>query len=158
MRRGCARGPRLKGASSNSGLKFKPAYNPYTEPSMEIFGYHPLLKKTVELGDRSGSGRERERERIMMSLLGGPGSPDKRHRVRNANSNACFPLTGTAIVVRIEENLKSWSYASDWDLLREAKHRRRPRAGSVRLYCSLGFVAVGLVVGRAILIIRYNIA
>lgn len=21
-------------------LKFKPAYNPYTEPSMEIFGYH----------------------------------------------------------------------------------------------------------------------
>ena len=28
-------------------LRFKPAYNPYTEPSMEIFGYHdgkaPLL-------------------------------------------------------------------------------------------------------------------
>ena len=21
-------------------LRFKPAYNPYTEPSMEIFGYH----------------------------------------------------------------------------------------------------------------------
>mmetsp|Transcript_104427 Transcript_104427/g.207410 ORF Transcript_104427/g.207410 Transcript_104427/m.207410 type:complete len:500 (-) Transcript_104427:116-1615(-) len=34
-----------------TGLKFKPAYNPYTEPSMEIFGYHPLLKKTVELGN-----------------------------------------------------------------------------------------------------------
>merc|ERR1712137_1199248 len=32
-------------------LKFKPAYNPYTEPSMEIFGWHPLLKKTVELGN-----------------------------------------------------------------------------------------------------------
>merc|ERR1719221_1851550 len=32
-------------------LRFKPAYNPYTEPSMEIFGYHPLLKKTVELGN-----------------------------------------------------------------------------------------------------------
>lgn len=32
-------------------LKFKPAYNPYTEPSMEIFGYHPILKKTVELGN-----------------------------------------------------------------------------------------------------------
>ena len=32
-------------------VKFKPAYNPYTEPSMEIFGYHPLLKKTVELGN-----------------------------------------------------------------------------------------------------------
>jgi|Transcript_28485 phenylalanyl-tRNA synthetase alpha chain len=32
-------------------LKFKPAYNPYTEPSMEIFGYHPLLKKQVEVGN-----------------------------------------------------------------------------------------------------------
>jgi len=29
-------------------LKFKPAYNPYTEPSMEIFGYHPDLKKYVD--------------------------------------------------------------------------------------------------------------
>ena len=32
-------------------LKFKPAYNPYTEPSMEIFVYHPLLKKTIEIGN-----------------------------------------------------------------------------------------------------------
>jgi phenylalanyl-tRNA synthetase alpha chain len=32
-------------------LKFKPAYNPYTEPSMEIFGYHPTLKRWVELGN-----------------------------------------------------------------------------------------------------------
>lgn len=32
-------------------IRFKPAYNPYTEPSMEIFGYHPLLKKWVELGN-----------------------------------------------------------------------------------------------------------
>ena len=32
-------------------IKFKPAYNPYTEPSMEIFGYHPGLKKWVELGN-----------------------------------------------------------------------------------------------------------
>merc|ERR1712086_1108964 len=32
-------------------LKFKPAYNPYTEPSMEIFAYHPLLKKEVEVGN-----------------------------------------------------------------------------------------------------------
>jgi len=24
-------------------VRFKPAYNPYTEPSMEIFGYHPQL-------------------------------------------------------------------------------------------------------------------
>ena len=22
-------------------LRFKPAYNPYTEPSMEVFGFHP---------------------------------------------------------------------------------------------------------------------
>lgn len=32
-------------------LRFKPAYNPYTEPSMEIFGFHKLLNKTVELGN-----------------------------------------------------------------------------------------------------------
>jgi len=32
-------------------VKFKPAYNPYTEPSMEIFGYHPTLKKWVEIGN-----------------------------------------------------------------------------------------------------------
>lgn len=32
-------------------LKFKPAYNPYTEPSLEIFGYHPTLKKWVEIGN-----------------------------------------------------------------------------------------------------------
>eukprot|EP00811_Abedinium_folium_P031976 NODE_5243_length_1793_cov_6.473589.p1 GENE.NODE_5243_length_1793_cov_6.473589~~NODE_5243_length_1793_cov_6.473589.p1 ORF type:complete len:504 (-),score=161.98 NODE_5243_length_1793_cov_6.473589:161-1672(-) len=32
-------------------LRFKPAYNPYTEPSMEVFGYHPTLKKWVEVGN-----------------------------------------------------------------------------------------------------------
>eukprot|EP00933_Yihiella_yeosuensis_P008530 TRINITY_DN11402_c2_g1_i1.p1 TRINITY_DN11402_c2_g1~~TRINITY_DN11402_c2_g1_i1.p1 ORF type:complete len:513 (-),score=115.46 TRINITY_DN11402_c2_g1_i1:108-1646(-) len=32
-------------------LRFKPAYNPYTEPSMEIFGYHPILKKWIEVGN-----------------------------------------------------------------------------------------------------------
>jgi phenylalanyl-tRNA synthetase alpha chain len=32
-------------------IKFKPAYNPYTEPSMEIFGYHPTLKRWVEIGN-----------------------------------------------------------------------------------------------------------
>jgi phenylalanyl-tRNA synthetase alpha subunit len=31
-------------------LRFKPAYNPYTEPSMEIFGYHPELGKWTEIG------------------------------------------------------------------------------------------------------------
>lgn len=32
-------------------IRFKPAYNPYTEPSMEIFGYHPDLKKWTEIGN-----------------------------------------------------------------------------------------------------------
>ncbi|XP_047363765.1 phenylalanine--tRNA ligase alpha subunit isoform X2 [Vespa velutina] len=32
-------------------LKFKPAYNPYTEPSMEIFCYHNGLKKWIEIGN-----------------------------------------------------------------------------------------------------------
>jgi phenylalanyl-tRNA synthetase alpha chain len=34
-----------------TNLRFKPAYNPYTEPSMEIFGYHPTLKKWTEIGN-----------------------------------------------------------------------------------------------------------
>ena len=32
-------------------IKFKPAYNPYTEPSMEIFVFHPGLQKTIEIGN-----------------------------------------------------------------------------------------------------------
>ena len=32
-------------------LKYKPAYNPYTEPSLEIFGYHPQLKRWIEIGN-----------------------------------------------------------------------------------------------------------
>ena len=32
-------------------LRFKPAFNPYTEPSMEIFGYHPDLKVWTEIGN-----------------------------------------------------------------------------------------------------------
>jgi phenylalanyl-tRNA synthetase alpha chain len=32
-------------------MSFKPAYNPYTEPSMEIFVYHPQLGKTIEIGN-----------------------------------------------------------------------------------------------------------
>ncbi|TKA73118.1 hypothetical protein B0A49_03414 [Cryomyces minteri] len=34
-----------------TNLRFKPAYNPYTEPSMEIFGYHTGLGKWVEIGN-----------------------------------------------------------------------------------------------------------
>ncbi|BES89289.1 phenylalanyl-tRNA synthetase alpha [Nesidiocoris tenuis] len=32
-------------------LQFKPAYNPYTEPSMEIFCFHPGLNKWIEVGN-----------------------------------------------------------------------------------------------------------
>ena len=34
-----------------TNLKYKPAYNPYTEPSLEIFGFHPQLKKWIEIGN-----------------------------------------------------------------------------------------------------------
>lgn len=32
-------------------LRFKPAFNPYTEPSMEIFSYSEQLGKWVEVGN-----------------------------------------------------------------------------------------------------------
>jgi len=32
-------------------LRFKPAFNPYTEPSMEVFSYHEGLGKWVEIGN-----------------------------------------------------------------------------------------------------------
>ncbi len=32
-------------------LKFKPAFNPYTEPSMEIFAWHEGFKKWIEIGN-----------------------------------------------------------------------------------------------------------
>lgn len=32
-------------------LEFKPAYNPYTEPSMEIFCFHNGLGKWIEIGN-----------------------------------------------------------------------------------------------------------
>ena len=34
-----------------TNIKFKPAYNPYTEPSMEIFGFSPELKRWIEIGN-----------------------------------------------------------------------------------------------------------
>ncbi|OLL24046.1 Phenylalanine--tRNA ligase alpha subunit [Neolecta irregularis DAH-3] len=34
-----------------TNLRFKPTYNPYTEPSMEIYSYHSGLKKWVEIGN-----------------------------------------------------------------------------------------------------------
>eukprot|EP01062_Namystynia_karyoxenos_P025097 TRINITY_DN1983_c0_g1_i1.p1 TRINITY_DN1983_c0_g1~~TRINITY_DN1983_c0_g1_i1.p1 ORF type:complete len:607 (+),score=226.43 TRINITY_DN1983_c0_g1_i1:89-1909(+) len=32
-------------------LRFKPTYNPYTEPSMEVHGWHEGLKKVIEVGN-----------------------------------------------------------------------------------------------------------
>jgi len=32
-------------------LRFKPAFNPYTEPLLEIYGFHPQLKRWVEIGN-----------------------------------------------------------------------------------------------------------
>ncbi|KAF8974446.1 hypothetical protein BDZ97DRAFT_1911627 [Flammula alnicola] len=32
-------------------VRFKPAYNPYTEPSLEIFAFHPKLDRWVEVGN-----------------------------------------------------------------------------------------------------------
>jgi len=32
-------------------IRFKPTYNPYTEPSMEIFHWHEGLNKYVEIGN-----------------------------------------------------------------------------------------------------------
>ncbi|VDK88342.1 unnamed protein product [Litomosoides sigmodontis] len=34
-----------------TNLRFKPTYNPYTEPSMEIFAFHQGLQKWVEIGN-----------------------------------------------------------------------------------------------------------
>lgn len=34
-----------------SKLRFKPAYNPYTEPSCELYAYHDVSKKWVEIGN-----------------------------------------------------------------------------------------------------------
>jgi phenylalanyl-tRNA synthetase alpha chain len=38
-------------------IEFKPHYNPYTEPSFELFGTHPTTGKIVEIGN-SGIFRE----------------------------------------------------------------------------------------------------
>ncbi|KAI1823990.1 phenylalanyl-tRNA synthetase alpha chain [Xylaria intraflava] len=48
-------------------LQFKPAYNPYTEPSMEIFSFHKGLNKLVEIGN-SGMFRPE-----MLEAMGLPG-------------------------------------------------------------------------------------
>lgn len=34
-----------------TGLRFKPTYNPYTEPSLEIYSWHEGLNKWVEIGN-----------------------------------------------------------------------------------------------------------
>ncbi|KAH7822966.1 putative phenylalanyl-tRNA synthetase alpha chain [Monocercomonoides exilis] len=32
-------------------LKFQPTFNPYTEPSLEMYAFHPLLKAWIEIGN-----------------------------------------------------------------------------------------------------------
>ncbi|KAK0674204.1 putative phenylalanyl-tRNA synthetase alpha chain [Cercophora samala] len=39
------------GAMGVTDLRYKPAYNPYTEPSMEIFSHHKGLNKLIEIGN-----------------------------------------------------------------------------------------------------------
>ena len=46
-------------------VKFKPAYNPYTEPSMEIFGFSPQLNKWSVLGDADQRGRASDAARCI---------------------------------------------------------------------------------------------
>lgn len=41
-----------------SDVQFKPAFNPYTEPSMEIFAYHKGLGKWIEIGNSGMFRRE----------------------------------------------------------------------------------------------------
>ncbi|RYP64379.1 hypothetical protein DL771_008773 [Monosporascus sp. 5C6A] len=57
-----------------SSLKYKPAYNPYTEPSMEIFSYHKGLGKLIEIGN-SGMFRPE-----MLESMGLPGNSDVINR------------------------------------------------------------------------------
>ncbi len=53
-----------------SKLRYKPAFNPYTEPSMEVFAFHPMLNKWVEVGN-SGMFRPE-----MLRPMGVPGLPE----------------------------------------------------------------------------------
>lgn len=34
-----------------TNLRYKPTYNPYTEPSLEVYGYHEQLGKLIEIGN-----------------------------------------------------------------------------------------------------------
>jgi phenylalanyl-tRNA synthetase alpha chain len=34
-----------------TGIEFKPHYNPYTEPSFELFGRHPVTDELIEIGN-----------------------------------------------------------------------------------------------------------
>lgn len=43
--------PQLFRVSGIENLRFKHTYNPYTEPSMEIYAFHKHLNKWVEIGN-----------------------------------------------------------------------------------------------------------
>ena len=49
-------------------LRFKPAYNPYTEPSMEVFSYHAGLNKVVEIGNSGSMGATCPKGKRQMAL------------------------------------------------------------------------------------------
>ncbi|KAA6390506.1 MAG: putative Phenylalanine--tRNA ligase alpha subunit [Streblomastix strix] len=46
-------------------IRFQPTYNPYTEPSLEIYAVHPVLQKEIEIGN---SGVFREEVMIPLGL------------------------------------------------------------------------------------------
>jgi hypothetical protein len=43
--------------TGNHKLRFKPAFNPYTEPSMEVFSWHEGLGKWIEIANVSAAAR-----------------------------------------------------------------------------------------------------
>lgn len=49
--------------TGNHKLRFKPAFNPYTEPSMEVFSWHEGLGKWIEIANVSSAGRARAASR-----------------------------------------------------------------------------------------------
>jgi len=78
-------------------VKFKPAYNPYTEPSMEIFGYSTHLNKWIELGNCfPETDHEVLTEQGFMKLDGIERAINEEGSIRVA----CYDQSSTTIVYR----------------------------------------------------------
>ncbi|KAJ7590826.1 phenylalanine-tRNA ligase [Mycena floridula] len=75
-------------------VRFKPAYNPYTEPSLEIFAFHPMLNRWVEVGN-SGMFRPE-----MLEPMGYP----KDVRVHGYGINNIRTLLGHKVSIESVEN------------------------------------------------------